>query len=139
LNQNTYSALFRDAKRSLEPEPLYFEARRRLLDAIAVVERWCEDAVTRLRLLAEAKSATPPLPPVDGEDIAILRALKESAPQLCTLYEIEAATRITRKTAGEHLDYLIDLNLACRPKGKRSGTTITPVGVTLLEKLPAPK
>jgi hypothetical protein len=56
LNRDTYSALFKNAKHSLEPERLYFEARRRVLDAIAVVERWCEDAVT-------VPAAKPPMTP----------------------------------------------------------------------------
>jgi hypothetical protein len=65
LNKDKYAALFRKARSSLKPEQFYFQARRRVLNAIALVERWCEDAATAVRLLADAKSATDDLPPPD--------------------------------------------------------------------------
>ena len=70
LNQDTYSALFRKAKASLEPEQFYFEARRRVLDAIAVVEHWCEEKEPAEPNVTTKKPAvglkTPP-PNVDAE------------------------------------------------------------------------
>ncbi len=84
-------------------------------------------------------TAVPSLPPVDDEDIAILRVLADSAPQLLTLYEIAAVTKITRKTIGERLARMLGLNLAARPKGEKSGTTITTAGTALLAEIRTPK
>jgi site-specific DNA-cytosine methylase len=63
LNQDRYSGLFRKAKPSLEPERFYFEARRQLLDGIAVVERWCEKKEPAEPDMDERKARQKKIPP----------------------------------------------------------------------------
>jgi hypothetical protein len=74
-------------------------------------------------------------PAVDKLDIAILQALDESKPKLINHYEIETATRITRKTIGQRIRALITVGLVDRPHGRKR-VTITSKGTSLLATLP---
>lgn len=67
---------------------------------------------------------------LDDEDRIILDTLYKKRPQLCTILDIDG---VSNKTAGQRLNRLIELRYAVRPKGKRSGATLTPAGVQLIE------
>jgi len=72
---------------------------------------------------------------IDYEDETILRHLSKTSPRLQTVYDIEAETRITKKTVSKRLTALIETGLAERPKGKRSGITITSTGRGVLQEI----
>ena len=69
---------------------------------------------------------------LDAEAITVLRELLQQRPRLVTTYELEASTRLTRKTIGARLARLIELGFAARPNGKRGGATITAEGMRVL-------
>jgi RIO-like serine/threonine protein kinase len=69
---------------------------------------------------------------LDKDDIRILTFLRKSSPGRCSLYDIEAKTRLTRKTIGKRLNALITRRLADRPLGPRKGVLITPAGIEVL-------
>jgi hypothetical protein len=82
---------------------------------------------------------TPLLDAVDEEDILILKAMKDQAPRLLTVAQIQGFSNVSKKTIGPRLNDLIEKKRACRPKGPKMGATITPVGISLLEKCVASK
>jgi hypothetical protein len=75
----------------------------------------------------------------DAEDLQILRALKKATPRLLTTYDLEAASRISRKTVGQRLNQLVESGLADRPRGPKGGAGITEKGVAALGKRSARK
>jgi predicted transcriptional regulator len=75
-------------------------------------------------------------PPVDDEDISILRHLEKESPRLCDQYDLEVNVGLARKTIGKRLEYLIDNGLVEQPKGERGGAAITAKGRALLQSLP---
>jgi hypothetical protein len=105
---------------------------QRVLQAITEVVRWCEGPnVTR----SQHES---PIPAVDEEDLRILQCVANAAPRLLSQDEIEAESRISRRTISKRLRGLLESGLVRQPKGPKSGTTITPDGQTLLAKLNPP-
>lgn len=76
----------------------------------------------------------PPIPPLDNEDVLILRYLAEQG--ICKVQaDIEQATRISRKTVGKRLLGLRNLGLIEHPPSK-DGDMITPAGRSILRRLP---
>jgi hypothetical protein len=64
--------------------------------------------------------------------VEILEALKEKNPTLVFLYDLESATRVSRKTLGVRVNFLIRAGLAERPRSERKGVKITAKGLSLL-------
>jgi hypothetical protein len=87
------------------------------------------------------KAATPAAqtgpPNVDAEDVLILRALKAAHPHRLTQDQIEANSRVSRKTISQRMKDLLASGLVSQPKGPRSGTVITESGLNLLKQLEA--
>jgi hypothetical protein len=79
------------------------------------------------------------MPAVDDEDVRILRALFKYAPRLLTQDQIEAESRVSRKTVSPRIRGLVQAGWAAQPKGKKSGTTITQVGRNLLAQIDGTK
>jgi hypothetical protein len=78
-------------------------------------------------------------PTIDDEDEKILRALRKSAPLLLTQDDLQAATRVSRRTICERMKGLLQDELVARPKGLKSGTTIAEKGLALLKQIDAAK
>jgi hypothetical protein len=75
-------------------------------------------------------------PPLDYEDIYILKTLNNGRPLLMSIGQISGASHVSEKTVGVRLNRLIEEKLASRPNGPKRGAIITPEGVAVLEKLP---
>jgi predicted transcriptional regulator len=78
-------------------------------------------------------------PAVDEEDERILRALAAKRPRLQTQDQIEIESNVSRRTISERMKSLLKEGLADRPKGPKSGTTITERGLNLLKQIDAAK
>jgi hypothetical protein len=91
------------------------------------------------------------IPPLDRKDACLLRQMEKAYPNLLTLYDLAESDdgeaeddtdasehAVSRKTAGLRVNQLIQLRLACRPKGPRRGVTITLAGRRALAKCPRP-
>ncbi|MCK4788839.1 MAG: hypothetical protein KAV87_34170 [Desulfobacteraceae bacterium] len=74
---------------------------------------------------------------LDSEDLEILKNLNERPHMLLVTVQIAANTNISRKTVALRLSQLIGLGLAHRPRGKRSGATITARGRALIAQTPS--
>jgi hypothetical protein len=72
---------------------------------------------------------------IDFQDERILQALADDTPRLLTQDEIEAESRIPRRTISARMNSLLIHRLVIQPKGPKSGTTITEDGKKLLKKL----
>jgi hypothetical protein len=85
----------------------------------------------------DGKPAEPPgsIPAVDEEDVRILRALEKRAPVLLTQDEIEAESRVSRRTISNRIPRLLSEGLVVQPKGTKSGTTISHSGRQLLNRI----
>jgi hypothetical protein len=73
-----------------------------------------------------------PAPVLKPGDREILESLAKSASVALSLYDLETATGLNRKTLSDRVNYLITHKLADRPRGQRSGVAITPAGRKLL-------
>jgi len=72
---------------------------------------------------------------MDGQDEAILRALKKRHPRLLTQDELELESEISRRTISAKMKPLREAGLVAQPKGPKKGTTITPKGLELLKQV----
>jgi hypothetical protein len=86
----------------------------------------------------KADQAPAALVSLDEEDILILRGLKKLSPRLCTADQVAGHAIVSDRTVKTRLRGLIDSGLVHRPKGKKSGATITALGIEYLEKCPEP-
>jgi hypothetical protein len=77
-------------------------------------------------------------PTITDKHIMILKALSKARPATLKMADLEAKTQISRRTIGPYLTELRDRGLTHRPRGERSGDTITTQGIALLESLDAP-
>ena len=80
--------------------------------------------------------SAPSAPPLDYEDVQVLRYLAEMYPLTKSQADIEAGSHVSRRTIGRRLKSLRDRGLTHRPKGERKGDAITDRGRTILEGLP---
>jgi hypothetical protein len=69
---------------------------------------------------------------LSDNEYTILRALRDNHPRRVILEDLAAATRIARKACGTTVTSLTERGLAMRPS-KRTGATITPAGLRLLD------
>ena len=76
-------------------------------------------------------------PALAEEDKRILRALAAKRPRLQTQDQIEIESRVSRRTICERMKSLLKAGLAVRPKGPKSGTTITERELNLLKQIDA--
>src|SRR5262249_45380644 len=76
-------------------------------------------------------------PALAEEDKRILRALAAKRPRLQTQDQIEIESRVSRRTICERMKTLLKAGLAVRPKGPKSGTTITERELNLLKQIDA--
>ena len=116
---------------------------RMVIDALTGMkagEEWLRRVVPDNPPTKPVEQTKPELPPVDDEDVAILRFLEKWSPQLRTTYDIEAATKITRKTIGKRLVRMRELKFVDRPNGEKIWRAfITAAGKEFLAKLPRAK
>lgn len=91
--------------------------------------------VNHLVSVPDAPSPAADLPPLDSAETAILQKLGRAHPKLLKNVEIEVATSLSKQTVGRAVVALIDRELATRPKGERKGTTLTPEGLAVLDRL----
>jgi hypothetical protein len=91
---------------------------------------WESDVARLLARLGAAEPARPPAEPAsaDDEDVAILRALAGAAPRLLTIAQLASQADVSERTVGPRLNAMIERGHAYRPKGKKSGATITAPG-----------
>jgi DNA-binding MarR family transcriptional regulator len=78
-------------------------------------------------IVAAAKPA-PTGPKLKRGDLDILRALLATDPTARTVYDLEAAADLTRKTVSARLKRLTGQGLVVRPLGDRGGVALTPKG-----------
>jgi hypothetical protein len=74
-------------------------------------------------------------PLLDEAMLAVLRHLDESAPILQVNVDIEQGTELGKRTVGNAVCYLIEHDLANRPRGERKGSTITRRGKEFLAQI----
>lgn len=75
------------------------------------------------------------VPPVDDEDLSILRALEEATPRLLTRAQIASGSHVSERTISKRMPKLLDARLAVQPNGPHSGTTIGEAGKELLARI----
>jgi hypothetical protein len=67
-------------------------------------------------------------PPLDKAGVKVLCYLSERSPALCTVDDVENDVEVSRAIATNTITSLIRDGYACRPKGERSGATVTEKG-----------
>jgi hypothetical protein len=115
---------------------------RLLLDGLRNPARWrpVRGELNKFALLAreELRKWSQPgadlmAPGLTSEHFTILHALDEAYPEPVLQVDLEARTRLSRRTSGPLLKAMRDSGLVCRPEGwQRKGDTITPKGVAAL-------
>lgn len=117
-------------------------------DELAKAGNAAVSAINRVKmLLAEAKDgqgqpgkeATRTVPSIDHEDEMILRALDKWPHQLRKQDDIAEDSWVSRKTVSNRLRAMLSAGLVERPKGPKSGTTITEKGSKLLKQIDGQK
>lgn len=103
---------------------------RRITNAISRLHGWDETA----QEASLPNTFTPAPPAIEDEDQRILDVLRDTAPKLLTIPEIQSGSGVGRRSVMDRVTQLIANGLACRPKGPNKGTTITPAGIGVLEQ-----
>jgi hypothetical protein len=136
--ETTDSAL-RDAKSGLLVLEDLLSARDMSFEEVELRLRAVGAAWGWLRELAESYAGGGTSPNLDDEDERILRALAKRSPQLQTLDAIEADSRVSRRTISVRIKALLKVGLVSRPRGPKSGTTITQAGLHALKRIDSAK
>jgi hypothetical protein len=116
-------------------------ARHAIRGTTAIYEKvsdvFLASAIAVRKLLDAASGAPRPTPPLNKNAVAILCCLNKHFPALLTQYDVVDATRLSRNTVRDVLEYLRCAGLAYRPQGKRKGDTVTDAGRALAQSLSA--
>jgi hypothetical protein len=135
-------------------------ARRRYLQAAGQFQRLAgllrgkrmgrlQELASQLQQRPQTLATSQPPPPlpkqppartvgIDTEDEEILKALEQNKPRLLTYVMIEGHSTVSRKTTGKRVPSLVNQGYVSRPKGPKSGVTITAAGEELLRTLRVP-
>jgi DNA-binding MarR family transcriptional regulator len=86
-------------------------------------------------LIEDFGGAAPELKGLTTEDKTILEALADEGRMAVNQYDLEAATKLTRRTIGPRLKHLESNGLIKRPEGtKRKGHAITAAGLSAIRR-----